>query len=252
MKIYKFSDLIKNDNFSYLYESICRNSFWCSSLENFNDPNEFKFSIDNNPSMNTSNLLSQICEKNRSIFSSSHLVPFKNIPVYLSEEHIKSDEFKDVVKLVKNDIINRCRKGIGIACFTKDKNDYLWKEHGGEGNGYYIEIDLPDHYIGKNYHRVKYVPEKIIHLDLLLESLLFDDDKRFAVYQKIILTKTEYWEKEQEIRFVNIKCQNEHHNFDGQITKITIGSEVPQIKFEEILSNIGDHCKKNNIDIIKL
>jgi len=65
----------------------------------------------------------------------------------------------------------------------------LWKEYGGDGNGACVEIDIPDHLVGQNYHRVCYVLAKVFHIDTFLESALFPD-KIFQTYQNMLLTKT--------------------------------------------------------------
>lgn len=102
-----------------------------------------------------------------------------------------------------NEIIRKCRKAIGVASFSITKtDDHLWNEYGGEGNGVCIEINIPDKLIGKSFHRVHYVSEKIFHVDSFLESALYQDGA-FGTYKNILLTKTKKWLQEEEIRFIS-------------------------------------------------
>jgi len=126
----------------------------------------------------------------------------------------------------------------------------LWEEYGGNGNGVFIEINIPDHLVGQSYHRVHYVPDKIFHVDSFLESTLFPE-KLFETYRNILLTKTKKWTQEEEIRFIGNR-QDVNLLFDGYISEVTFGPHVPQDTFVQLVANIADHCRASNIRITKL
>jgi len=126
----------------------------------------------------------------------------------------------------------------------------LWKEYGGDGNGACVEIDIPDHLVGQNYHRVCYVLAKVFHIDTFLESALFPD-RIFQIYQNMLLTKTKKWEQEEEIRFIGNR-QNVNLIFDGYVSEITFGSEVPAETLVQLTAHITNHCRANNIKISQL
>ena len=152
---------------------------------------------------------------------------------------------------VINNMIRNCRNSIGVVSFSITKiDDHLWDEYGGAGNGVCIEINIPDKQIGKSYHRVHYVSEKIFHLDSILESALFQE-KAFETYKNILLTKTKKWSQEEEIRFI-AKRQEVNVKIDGYISEITFGTHVPARTFKQVEASIINHCRANNIKITTL
>ncbi len=124
-------------------------------------------------------------------------------------------------------MICKCRNTIGVVSFSITKtDDHLWNEYGGKGNGVCIEINIPDTLIGKSYHRVHYVSEKIFHVDSFLESALFQD-RAFETYRNILLTKTKKWSQEEEMRFIGNR-QEVNLIIDGYISEVTFGPHVPE------------------------
>jgi hypothetical protein len=243
MKIYKFRDLTDEKKHSHFYQIVLQNTIWCASPDSLNDENEFKFKLDYNPSQFTANLLSQVVEKYR---STNYFPPDLSALLVL-----KHNRLEVIAAPIIDNLISSSRNTIGIISFSVIKGDeHLWKEYGGEGNGACIEINIPDLLIGKSYHRVHYVSEKMFHIDSFLESALYQD-KAFEAFRNILLTKTKKWSQEEEIRFIG-KDQNVNLILDGYISEVTFGAQVPENTFKQVKVNIFNHCKTNNIKITKL
>ena len=242
MKIYKFKDLIDEKKHPHFYQIVLENTIRCSRPDFFNDENEFEFKLDYNPSPNTANLLAQVISRYRET---------NNLPPNLSASFVlQQNKLKENAVPIIEDIINNCRKEIGVASFSITKTDYLWNEHGGRGNGVCIEINIPDELVGKSYHRVHYVSEKIFHVDSFLESALFKD-RQFETFRNILLTKTNEWSQEEEMRFI-AKLQEENQPINGYISEIAFGAKVPASTLEQVVANIANHCSANNIKITRL
>jgi hypothetical protein len=155
---------------------------------------------------------------------------------------------ENLARPIIESVINNCRNLIGITSFSAIKDDdQLWNEYGGNGNGACIEIDIPDSLFGLHYHNVHYVTERIFHVDIFLKAEL--NIANFEIYKNILLTKTKKWRKESEIRFVGNR-QKVNFVFDGQVTEITFGNNVPHQRMDQILPIINDHCKTNNTEIL--
>jgi hypothetical protein len=242
MKIYKFRDLTDEKKHSHFYQIVLQNSIWCAKPDSLNDENEFKFKLDCIPSADTAKLLSQLVEEcnNR-----------KYHPNLFTSPTLNHKKLEDIAAPIFDDLIKKCRNAIGVASFSITKTDNnLWNEYGGKGNGVCIEINIPDELIGKSYHRVHYVSEKILHIDTILKSYLFQE-RYFETYQNILLTKTKKWSQEEEIRFIS-KHQEVNLNIDGYISEVSFGAQVPAHILEQVEANIVKHCNTNNIRITKL
>jgi hypothetical protein len=243
MIIYKFKDLTEKRKYSHFLQIILQNTIWCARPDSLNDDNEFKFKLDYSPSPNTANLLSQLVANHQ---IENHLPPELSTSLVL-----KNMELESLATPIIDEVIKKCRNTIGIISFSLTKTDHrLWEEYGGSGNGICIEINIPDRVVGHTYHRVHYVSDKIFHVDSFLESALFPE-RAFQTFQNILLTKVKKWSQEEEIRFIG-KHQDVNMVFDGPITDVTFGSHVPENTFEQIMSNIADHCRAQNIRISKL
>jgi hypothetical protein len=244
MRIYKFKDFIDERKHSHFLQIVLNNLIWCASPDSLNDKDEeFRFTLDYAPSLRTHDLLSQVVAKYR---TTSFLPPHLSASLAL-----ENDRLKDISRPIIEDTIEKCRRGVGISSFSMTKSDArLWKEYGGDGNGACVEIDIPDHLVGQNYHRVCYVLAKVFHIDTFLESALFPD-RIFQTYQNMLLTKTKKWEQEEEIRFIGNR-QNVNLLFDGYVSEITFGSEVPAETLVQLTAYIANHCRENNIKISQL
>jgi hypothetical protein len=243
MRIYKFKNLADESKHSHFLQIALKRSIWCASPDSLNDEDEFKFALNYEPSTRTHRLLSQIVAQYR---TTSFPPPHTSAALAL-----ENDRLRAIAPPIIEATIERCRADLGIASFSTTKADCsLWKEYGGKGNGVCIEINIPDQDVGHAYHRVRYVSEKIFHVDSFLESELFPD-KAFETYRNMLLTKTKRWEQEEEIRFIGNR-QNVNLVFDGYISEVTFGPCVPKETVEKLEAAIADHCRANNIRISRL
>lgn len=243
MKIYKFKELNDEEKHSHFYQIVLHNSIWCAKPDSLNDEDEFKFKLDYEPSSNTSDLLSQVVTKYR---TTNYLPPQISTSLVL-----KHNKLEAIAAPIIDDVINNCRNTIGIVSYSvTNTDDHLWEEYGGKGNGVCIEIDIPDVFINKSYYPVRYVSEKVYHVDSFLESALFQD-RAFNTYRNILLTKIRKWSQEKEMRFIANR-QEVLMIIEGRITKITFGPNVPAHTWEHVEANIRKHCKASNIIITKL
>jgi hypothetical protein len=240
MRIYKLKDLTDERTHPHFLQIVLEKQIWCASPDALNDKDEFRIILDYEPSPRTHYLLSQVVAQYR---TTSFLPPHLSTSLVLENDRLRAIMSRSV-----DDIIEKCRRGVGVTSFSMTKaDDDLWKEYGGKGNGACIEIDIPDHLIGQSYHHVRYVSEKVFHVDTFLESTLFPD-RAFQNFQNILLTKTKKWEQEAEIRFIG-RQQNVNLRLDGEIREVTFGPEVPAEVRARITLRIADHCGANNIKI---
>lgn len=243
MKIYKFKDLTDERKHSHFYQIILQNTIWCAKPDSLNDEEEFKFKLDYEPSSHTADLLSQVITKYR---TTNYLPPHLSASLVLEHKRLEG-----IAAPIIDDVISNCRNTIGIVSFSITKtDDHLWDEYGGKGNGVCIEINIPDSLINKSYWPVRYVPEKIFHIDSFLESVLFPN-RAFNTYRNILLTKIRRWSQEEEIRFIGNR-QEVNLIIDGYISEITFGTLVQADTFKQIEANTIDHCSTKKIKITKL
>jgi hypothetical protein len=239
MQIYKFKDLTAERTHSHFLQIVLQNSIWCASPDSLNDEDEFRFTLDYEPSLRTHQLLSQVVAQYR---TTSFLPPHLSTSLVL-----ENDRLRIITSPIIDDIIEKYRRGVGVTSFSMTKaDDRLWEEYGGKGNGACVEINIPDHVVGHAYHRVRYLPAKVFHIDTFLESAIFPD-RVFQTYQNMLLTKTKKWEQE-EIRFIGNR-QNVNLIFDGYISEVTFGSEVPAETLAQLTAHIANHCRAHNIKI---
>ena len=243
MKIYKFKNLTDERKHNHFLQIVLQKAIWCASPDSLNDESEFKFKLDYEPSKDTANLLTQVVTK----FRKTNYFP----PHLSATTVLKKNRLAEIAEPIINEVVQNCRNSIGITSFSLTKNDSkLWEEYGGNGNGVCIQIDIPDSVVGQIYHQVRYVPERIFHIDTFLKSSLFPA-RTFETYKNILLTKTKRWEDEKEIRFIG-KHQNENFVFDGKVNEIAFGPCLPAGVLRQLESKITVHCKENRIKILKL
>lgn len=243
LKIYKFKDLSNEEKLPHFYQIVLQNTIWCTKPESLNDEDEFKFKLDYKPSSSTSDLLSQVITKYR---TTNYFPPQLSASLTLKHKRLEG-----IVVPIIDDVISKCRNTIGLTSFSITKtDDHLWNEYGGKGNGVCIEINIPDSLINKSFWPVRYVTEKIFHIDSFLESALFEN-RVFNTYRNILLTKIKKWSQEEEIRFIANR-QEVNMKIDGYISEITFGTHVPAHTFKQVDASIINHCRANNIKITTL
>ncbi|MDK9719140.1 MAG: DUF2971 domain-containing protein [Trichlorobacter sp.] len=240
MKIYKYKDLsdLRAGELDHFYQIVLQCAIWCAKPESLNDKNEFNFKLDYVPSPVTHSLLLRVM----TIYGSNLMFP----PAQSVSLALQNNRLEAVATPIINEIVNNCRNDIGVSCFSElINNDLLWSRYGGNGNGVCIEIVVSDELIDKSIHRVNYVAEKVFHVDSFLESVLEGD---VTNYKNILLTKTDFWQPEQEIRFIsNKQCVN--WTFDGTVSEVIIGSNVTQDLKSKIMADIGEHCLRESVKI---
>ncbi|MGO9481020.1 MAG: DUF5677 domain-containing protein [Candidatus Kryptoniota bacterium] len=232
MKIYKYKDLTDPSNLNHVLD-IFHNEIWCSSPERFDDPDEFRFEIDySRTTRSTIDILRQI------------LIKLKNEPgdgLRQLSENTSDAVLQSIVKgnaiPIFDDVINKCRSSIGVACFSLSGNeDVLWNDYGGKKNGVCIEIEISDKWLDKSLFLVNYVRQKIFHIDHFLSAVLNDTLK---IYRMILATKSDKWAYQKEIRFLSTK-QNLLVPFNAKITGIWFGRHLSSDLKKRIMDEIGD------------
>jgi len=242
MKLYKFKDLTDENKHSHFLQIVLNNTIWCAKPDSLNDDEEFNFKINYEPSLRTANLLSKVINKYR---TTSYLDPCVSALMTLQNSTLER-----IATPIINNLIQECRRTIGITSFSlTNTDDHLWKEYGGKGNGVNIEINISDSLVGQSYHRVRYVKEKVFHVDSFLEAVL---SNKASVFEMILLTKTkDKWEQEEEIRFIGNRPEV-NLIIDGFICEITFGPNVSTGTLNNLMSVITDHCNANQIIVVKL
>ena len=120
-------------------------------------------------------------------------------------------------------MIEQCRQEVGLACFaTSGDNELLWERYGGQGNGVCVEIEAPNELLQTHLHPVEYLAYKRLHIDQLLASH-GDPSSVKAVYTVALLSKSQLWAPESEVRFVS-RRQNVAVQLAGsRISRIILG-----------------------------
>lgn len=243
MKIYKFKDLTDARNHSHFLQIVLHNAIWCAKPDSLNDPDEFKFRLDYEPSSYTAGLLADVVTRYKTM---NYLPPNVSASMVLQNRALEA-----IAVPIIDELVRKCRTTVGISSFSATKSDArLWDEYGGKGDGVCVEINVPDSLVGQFYHRVRYVTEKIFHVDSFLEAALFED-RAFETYRNILLTKTKKWSEEDEIRFIG-KRQEVNLIVDGYVSEVTFGANVPTPIFDQLCAAIGNRCAANNIRIGRL
>jgi hypothetical protein len=238
MKLYKFRDFSQPDEvqFHRLSETLRENAFWCARPSELNDPEEFKWVCDYQTTQFTIPLLSELLMKFK-----GHNQKDAQALAFLS---VSNGRLEPIATGVFSAIVEQCRNEIGLACFGSSlDNEVMWQRYGGNGAGICIEIDAPSSLLGHELQEVKYPPVKRLHVDQLLGSCL-EGPYAKEVYSVSLLSKTQQWAPEAEIRFVS-RRQNVFVCIDGShISRLFLGPTLEprhQLRIQEIVSNLPYH-----------
>jgi hypothetical protein len=241
MKIYKYKDLRPKENRRHFIDMVLENSIWCADPESLNDRDEeFRFNYDYQPTRKTEILLRKVLEK-QGIDSSA----------WKARYVIENGRLQEMVEPIMNQLIEKARRELGIASFSKSGNENrLWEDYGGSHCGVCVEFEIPENLIGVAYHYVSYVEEKFFHIDTWFESYL-DESKAFDSYRNMLLTKNkEKWGSQAEVRLIT-SGQKIKQRVHGPVTKILFGGNVPNSVYEEMMKSISSHCQQNDIRIVR-
>jgi hypothetical protein len=197
MNIYKYRDFSRpsEDDYNRLKVLIHRRLIWCARPDTLNDPQEFVWTCDYDPTSDTLELLTELMVRARGrTYADAQAI---------AEVAINAARLESVVKPVIQEMIDKCRNEVGLACFgTSPHNDILWQRYGGHGSGVCIEVQVPDDQVGKQFHRVQYPKEKRLHIDQLIRAFVKPGHVQ-EVYDLVLLAKPSSWAAEREIRFVS-------------------------------------------------
>lgn len=126
-KLYKFK---KFDDDSW-YKDILKNGLWLSSRTELNDPDDCRVPYD-----------FELCSEDQMKSLMFSLLP-ENLPG-LTKIQIVENQYRerksnpDLYKKFANEFIDN---RIGVVSFTKDFNEYMWKEYAEEHKGFCVEFD---------------------------------------------------------------------------------------------------------------
>jgi hypothetical protein len=239
MKIYKYRDFTNptDSDFSRLEALIDRRLIWCARPDTLNDPEEFVWSCDYTSTPSTLGLLTKVLIRARGRTHADASA--------IAESAIKSGLLESVTRPVVREMIDQCRRQIGLACFgSTPDNQILWQRYGGRGNGVCVELDVPTELLGTQLHRVQYPPEKRLHVDRLLRAFV-EPGYGQKVYNLVLLSKPRSWANEEEIRFVS-QAQAISVSVDrAKVTCVVLGDALkPDIrkKIEGLAATVPRTC----------
>ena len=219
MKVYKYRAVPPGDELAFeRLERIVRHRLlWCAKPDALNDQTEFAWACDFTESPITVDLVAALLEE------------LKGRPRPLARQIaisvIREGRLGDIGGPVIDDMIQRSRDGIGVACFgTSPDNCVLWKRYGGGGAGVCVEFEIPDWLLGNQLHEVVYDDHRRLHVDDFLRSR-HDLHYGTAVYATL-LTKTRFWAPEAEIRFLSKKPEIEVRIDGSEVTQVVVGPKV--------------------------
>jgi hypothetical protein len=220
VKLYKYRDFSKPHCEAYqrLSQILRQNTFWCARPSDLNDPEEFFWSCDYTPTDSTISLLAQLPVKLRN--------RTRNEANCVAAASVQAGRLEALATPIIQEIIEKCRGEIGLACFgASAENAVCWERYGGAGAGVCIEVETPSDLLDKQVFFVRYPDKKSLHIDQLLRSAL-DRSHVEQVYKVALLSKPPNWAPEAEIRFVS-KMQNVSASFDrSRITSLILGPSL--------------------------
>jgi hypothetical protein len=235
VRLYKIKDLRDEATHDHAFQIINSKRIWCASPASLNDPNEFKFELDYQPTIFTENLLAKLLEEKGT----------NGIPILTAKHAIENERLKIFTEPVIADVINRCRETIGVTSFSKifDEN-ILWDRYGGYGNGIAIEVEIPDEQAYTKFHHVDYVESRCFHVDVFLEAMVASAT---AVYRNILCTKTSEWAGEQEVRYLHSR-PNVNVKFEMAITNVILGNRVTN----RVRNQVSEMCNTLELNLVRI
>jgi hypothetical protein len=220
LKIYKYRDLSNPTptSLARVHRLISKRVVWCAAPGTLNDPDEFAWECDYSSTPDTSRLVADLIVRTKGRPRAlAHQIAALALSAHSMEEY-----GADIIA----NLIAQCRRDFGLACFgTSSTNEVLWQRYAGAGMGVCVELDVPEHLLDTQLHRVRYCDVKRIHIDALLRSRL-EREAAEKFYNDSLLTKSSFWAPEEEIRFVS-KQPNVNVVIDGSVvTQIVVGEQV--------------------------
>lgn len=220
MKLYKYRDLSvpTEKSLQRVFDILRDNLFWCASPATLNDPTEFIWECDYEPSTKTASLLANVLVQMR---GRTHVDALS-----IATAAVAARRIEYLAKPIFRSMIRQCREEIGLACFaTSNNNETMWKRYAGDGSGVCIEVDVPDKLLGDHLFKVEYPARKGLSIDQMLSASLDPIDAR-TVYRIALLSKPPCWAPEEEVRFVSRKQDVAVRITDSRISGITFGRRL--------------------------
>ena len=233
MKLYKYRDFStpKDAEFQRLSDILHRNAFWCARPSTLNDPAEFHWECNYEPTGATIPLLTKALIQfwNRNPCEAQAMAR-------LAVENRRLEVF---AKPAFAEMIERCRNEMGLACFgTSCDNPIMWQRYGGHGEGVCIEVEVPSEALNKHLFPVEYPPAKVLHIDQLLAACA-DPSQAQAVHSVALLSKSPFWAPESEVRFISRKQDVCVQISDSVISRIILGQ------------NLAHHARMRILDVVE-
>ena len=220
MKLYKYRDFsIPGDEpFQRLADILRHNAFWCARPATLNDPTEFFWECDYEPTDATVRLLAQtLIQFLNKAPDEAHAMAVASVANRRVEVHAKP---------AFQAMIEQCRNEVGLACFgTTWDNPIMWQRYGGSGAGVCVEIDVPPELLGNHLFRVEYPPARVLHVDQLLQACS-DSAQARIVYSVALLSKPPCWASEAEVRFVSRRQGVSVHISGSFLGRIILGRSL--------------------------
>ena len=222
MKLYKYRDfsVAGDEPFERLADILRHNAFWCARPSTLNDPTEFLWECDYEPTDTTVSLLTQTLVQFLSKTpAEAHVMAAAAVSNRRIEVHARP---------AFQGMIERCRNEIGLACFgTSSDNPVMWKRYGGGGAGVCVEIYVPPELLNNHIFPVEYPPTRLLHVDQLLRACSDSTSAEAkTVYSVALLSKPACWAPEAEVRFVS-KRQGVSVQISGSfLSRIVLGQNL--------------------------
>lgn len=235
MKLYKYRDFSKptGEDFQRLRDILHQTAFWCASPATLNDPDEFFWECNCEPSSATIPLLTMALIRLRGRDPSDAEA--------MATTAVANRRVEAFAKPAFAEMIERCRNDMGIACFgTSHDSTIMWQRYGGDGAGVCIEVESPPELLNQHLFPVEYPPAKILHIDQLLAACT-DRSNAQMVYTVALLSKSPIWAPEAEIRFISQR-QNVTVQVSGSIISgIVLGPRLDHriaIKLRSLIESL--------------
>lgn len=220
MKVYKYRDFSSpsGEDFQRLATILHRGALWCARPDTLNDPEEFGWRCDYDPTGDTIELIARLLVacRSRSLREARET----------SAAAVNTNRLRLLAEPVMEDLIRKSRNEVGLLCLGMSAdNDTLWQRYGGHGAGVAVELDVPDHLKGQALFDVQYLADKRIHIDQLVAAFL-ERSRASEVYSLALLSKPKFWHDEEEIRFVSNR-QNVAVVIEGsRVTRLFTGDSL--------------------------
>lgn len=240
MIIYRYRNFQEyfEKNLESLSMAVQQSRYWISAPDKLDDPDEFKVEFKYTPTPLTYSLVASLLKRE----NSNHSVSSANKK---AKEVIQRNRLKPISDKIMDETMNKMRAEMGILCFSRLKDESaLWDKYAGSGNGYCIEIKVPDELMGKTLFNVTYSKSKRFHINKLLKSFLSGNP--YDSYEMFLLTKkNSEWGKQEEIRFIS-RLQSKEKSQDYfplkelEVIGIIIGQNVDNDLKNTIKNKFGE------------